>query len=121
MPFLLSRPFQVCQRMLSTPELRARIQNQDTELFILRVMVAIIILYDHVDPKGAFAKGSAVDVKGCLKVLVSHPMLEKSLVNALKFSTRHLKDESTPKSTRMMIEEAEHVGSNTNQPQELVQ
>ena len=35
----------------------SRLQYEETELFILRVMVAIIILYDHVHPNGAFAKG----------------------------------------------------------------
>ena len=39
---------QVCQKMLDTPELRGRIQQQETEKFIIRVMVALIILYDHI-------------------------------------------------------------------------
>ena len=43
--------------MLDTPELRSKIQSQETERFIVRVMVALIILYDHVHPTGAFAKG----------------------------------------------------------------
>ncbi len=47
----------VCQKMLEMPELKSRLQYEETELFILRVMVAIIILYDHVHPTGAFAKG----------------------------------------------------------------
>ncbi len=49
---------QVCQKMLDIPELKSRIQHEETELFILRVMVAIVILYDHVHPTGAFAKGN---------------------------------------------------------------
>ena len=44
--------------MLDTPNLRERIHQQETEQLILRVMVAIIILYDHVHPTGAFAKGN---------------------------------------------------------------
>jgi len=31
-------------------------------MFCLRVMVAVIILYDHVHPIGAFAKTSPIDV-----------------------------------------------------------
>ena len=46
--------------MLDTPELRSRIQQQETEKFIIRVMVALIILYDHIHPTGAFAKGITV-------------------------------------------------------------
>lgn len=43
--------------MLDSPELRARLKYEETELFILRVMVATIILYDHVHKSGAFVKG----------------------------------------------------------------
>lgn len=31
-------------------------------LFCMRVMVGVIILYDHVHPVGAFAKTSKIDV-----------------------------------------------------------
>jgi CYRIA/CYRIB Rac1 binding domain len=54
---MLSVMAKVCQKMLEMPELKSRLQYEETELFILRVMVAIIILYDHVHPTGAFAKG----------------------------------------------------------------
>ena len=37
-------------------------ESKDTRLFCLRVMVGVIILYDHVDPVGAFQKKSAIDV-----------------------------------------------------------
>ena len=43
--------------MLDTPEMKARLKSRETETFILRVMIATIILYDHVHPSGAFAKG----------------------------------------------------------------
>jgi hypothetical protein len=55
---MLSMMAKVCQKMLDTPDLKSRIQNEATEMFILRVMVGIIILYDHVHPYGAFAKGT---------------------------------------------------------------
>ena len=48
---------QVCQKMLDNQELRQRIKQKETERFILRVMVALVILYDHIQPTGAFAKG----------------------------------------------------------------
>ena len=47
----------VCQKMMELPELKARIQDQDTETFVVRVLVGIITLYDHINPDGAFAKG----------------------------------------------------------------
>ena len=77
---------QVCQTMMGTPDLRYRIDNEETRLFVLRVMVGLIILYDRVRPDGAFVKGSEVDVAGCVKVLKiclseSHPDVLVNLVN----------------------------------------
>lgn len=54
---MLSVMAKVCQKMLDSPEMRARLMFEETEPFILRVMVAAVILYDHVHPTGAFAKG----------------------------------------------------------------
>lgn len=44
-------------------EYRCRFTNTDTMLFCMRVMVGVIILYDHVHPVGAFAKTSKIDVR----------------------------------------------------------
>ncbi|CAG0896780.1 unnamed protein product [Darwinula stevensoni] len=82
----------VCQRMID-PDLIARFQRGETQLFVLRVMVGLIILYDHVHPVGAFAKASCVDVsfcipgiiKGCIKVLKEQPTSNsEGLLNALR-------------------------------------
>lgn len=54
----LSRPL-FCHR-----EYRSRFTNTETLLFCMRVMVGVIILYDHVHPVGAFAKTSKIDVSG---------------------------------------------------------
>lgn len=35
-------------------------------LFCMRVMVGVIILYDHVHPVGAFAKTSKIDVRAAI-------------------------------------------------------
>lgn len=53
---------QVCQRMLDTPGLIQRYRREETQSFVLRVMVGLVILYDHVHPVGAFVKASDVDV-----------------------------------------------------------
>lgn len=45
-------------------EYRSRFTNTETLLFCMRVMVGVIILYDHVHPVGAFAKTSKIDVSG---------------------------------------------------------
>jgi hypothetical protein len=40
----------------------SQFQREETQLFVLRVMVGLVILYDHVHPQGAFVKASNVDV-----------------------------------------------------------
>jgi len=95
---------QVCQRMLETTGLIARYQREETQLFVLRVMVGLVILYDHVHPVGAFVKASDVDVKGCVKVLKEQPTAQsEGLLNALRYTTKHLNDESTPKQIKTLL------------------
>lgn len=54
-------------------------------MFVLRVMVGLVILYDHVHPSGAFVKTSNVDVKGCVKLLKEQPAIRsEGLLNALR-------------------------------------
>uniref|UniRef100_A0A4W3I3P4 Family with sequence similarity 49 member A n=1 Tax=Callorhinchus milii TaxID=7868 RepID=A0A4W3I3P4_CALMI len=81
----LSTMASVCKVMLETPEYRSRFTNDETLLFCMRVMVGVIILYDHVHPVGAFAKTSKIDMKGCIKVLKEQPPNNvEGLLNALR-------------------------------------
>ncbi|KAJ8334681.1 hypothetical protein SKAU_G00403200 [Synaphobranchus kaupii] len=90
---------------LSTASTGARFTNTDTMLFCMRVMVGVIILYDHVHPVGAFAKTSKIDMKGCIKVLKEQPSNSvEGLLNALRYTTRHLNDDSTSKQIRAMLQ-----------------
>ena len=41
---------------------RSKFGSEETVMFCLRVMVGVIILYDHVHPVGAFAKNSSIEV-----------------------------------------------------------
>uniref|UniRef100_A0A3Q3C0U1 Family with sequence similarity 49 member A n=1 Tax=Haplochromis burtoni TaxID=8153 RepID=A0A3Q3C0U1_HAPBU len=101
----LSTMASVCKVMLETPEYSSRFSSEDTLLFCMRVMVGVIILYDHVHPNGAFNKSSKIDMKGCIKVLKDQPADNvEGLLNALKFTTKHLNDETTPKNIRTMLQ-----------------
>uniref|UniRef100_A0A8C9YML1 Family with sequence similarity 49 member A n=1 Tax=Sander lucioperca TaxID=283035 RepID=A0A8C9YML1_SANLU len=81
----LSTMASVCKVMLETPEYSSRFSSEDTLLFCMRVMVGVIILYDHVHPNGAFNKSSKIDMKGCIKVLKDQPADNvEGLLNALK-------------------------------------
>lgn len=71
----------------------------------MRVMVGVIILYDHVHPVGAFAKTSKIDMKGCIKVLKDQPSTStEGLLNALRYTTRHLNDDTTSKQIRALLQ-----------------
>ncbi|KAM9844654.1 CYFIP-related Rac1 interactor B-like isoform 1-T2 [Aulostomus maculatus] len=100
----LSTMASVCKVMLETPEYRSRFTSDDTVLFCLRVMVGVIILYDHVHPAGAFVKTSNIDMKGCIRVLKEQPPSSvEGLLNALRYTTKHLNDESTSKQIKNML------------------
>uniref|UniRef100_A0A8C0UQK7 CYFIP related Rac1 interactor A n=6 Tax=Passeriformes TaxID=9126 RepID=A0A8C0UQK7_CYACU len=101
----LSTMASVCKVMLETPEYRSRFTSEETLMFCMRVMVGVIILYDHVHPVGAFSKTSKIDMKGCIKVLKEQPPDSvEGLLNALRFTTKHLNDESTSKQIRAMLQ-----------------
>ncbi|XP_048866938.1 CYFIP-related Rac1 interactor B isoform X1 [Brienomyrus brachyistius] len=101
----LSTMASVCKIMLETPEYRSRFASEETASFCLRVMVGVIILYDFVHPVGAFAKGSKIDMRGCIKVLRDQPRNSvEGLLNALRYTTKHLNDESTSKSIKAMLQ-----------------
>uniref|UniRef100_A0A6I8SU63 CYFIP related Rac1 interactor B n=1 Tax=Xenopus tropicalis TaxID=8364 RepID=A0A6I8SU63_XENTR len=101
----LSTMASVCRVMLETPEYRSRFTNEETVSFCLRVMVGVIILYDHVHPVGAFAKTSKIDMKGCIKVLKEQPPNSvEGLLNALRYTTKHLNDETTSKQIKTMLQ-----------------
>lgn len=67
-------------------------------------MVGLIILYDHVHPDGAFVRSSHVDVKGCVKLLQAQPAIKaEPLLNALRYTTRNLNLDTTPKTIRNLL------------------
>lgn len=102
----LSTMGRVCQTMLNNPELIAKFERIETPLFVTRVMVAIFVLYDRVNPHGAFAKGSQLDVKVCVRLLKGLPSSSsESLLNAIRYTTKHLHDEETPRSVKTMLRE----------------
>lgn len=82
----------------------SRFQNEGTVHFVLRVMVGVIILYDHVHPNGAFIKTTQIDVRGSIKVLKEQPpTVVEGLLNALRYTTRHLNDDTTPKNIKSLL------------------
>lgn len=101
---VLSTMAQICRVMIDNPDFVARFQERNTVLFCLRVMVALIILYDHVHPVGAFDKSAPINVKSCVKVLKDQePSEVEHLLNALRYNSKHLNDQDTPNGIRKVL------------------
>ncbi|BFZ17057.1 hypothetical protein BsWGS_20096 [Bradybaena similaris] len=99
----LSMMANICRVMIENPQYRSRIK-EETQLFCLRVMVGVIILYDHVHPVGAFAKTSGIEMKSCIKLLKDQQKgTVESLLNALRYTTKHLQDETTSRTIKNML------------------
>ncbi|CAJ0905196.1 3665_t:CDS:2, partial [Entrophospora sp. SA101] len=81
-----------------------RTQKPETTAFCLRVMVVSIILYDHIDPQGAFNRQSLINIKSSVKAIQTHGTSEcTNLISALRFNTKHLNDQSTPKNIKQLL------------------
>jgi len=97
----------VCQDMVE----KQRFKSDQTNMFCLRAMTGSIILYDHINPQGAFFKKSLIHVKGCIQVLkgfqptvpVTGTPPTEGLLNALRFTTIHLNDPETPSAVKQML------------------
>lgn len=98
-----STMIRVCQKMIERREFYERLEREETILFILRVMVGLIILYDHVHPEGAFVKSSHIDIKSSVKIIRDQQPSNETLLNALRYTTKHLKDEATPRQIKVIL------------------
>ncbi|KAK7100251.1 CYFIP-related Rac1 interactor B-like [Littorina saxatilis] len=100
----LSTMANICRVMIENSSYSSRFKNEETKFFCLRVMVGVIILYDHVHPVGAFAKTSGIEMKSSIKVLKEQdPSKVEGLLNALRYTTKHLQDESTPRTIKTLL------------------
>jgi len=102
-----------CQTIL---ERRVELEQKGinhNEVFVMRVLIGVIILFDHACETGVFAKSSGIDVAACVKAMMSNPepsesmqKARKSLLKAIQYTTIHWKDKTTPKKTIAVIEAA---------------
>jgi len=97
----------VCQHMVEVKTF----PSESTNLFCLRAMTGAIILYDHLHLQGAFNKKSPINMRGCISVLKNFNGAGSSsgtspsagLLNALRFTTKHLNDPDTPTSIKQLL------------------
>ncbi|KAJ1973218.1 hypothetical protein H4R35_004231 [Dimargaris xerosporica] len=78
--------------------------HAESSLFFQRVIVTCTILYDHVEPLGVFQRNSSINVRSIVSMLKKcHNQQTENLLNALRYSTKHLNDETTPKQVRILL------------------
>ncbi|CAJ0955641.1 unnamed protein product, partial [Mesorhabditis belari] len=94
----------VCCYMVTHEEAAMRL-GDTARLFCVRVMVGCLILYDHVDEQGAFVRDSPINVKTAVQVIRQHTTQPQtdSLLNSIRYTTKHFNQESTPKSIRQLL------------------
>jgi hypothetical protein len=83
---------------------KARFKNIKTNMFCLRGMTGAILLVDHVDEHGAFQKKSTINMKGAISQLKSFTEASTDgLLNALRYTTKHLNDPDTPAAIKNLL------------------
>jgi len=97
----LETMIEVTIRMLENISTSAKFESEDTVHYIMRVMTGLVIIYDHVHDGGAFQKRGPVDIKAAVTVLKSRN--EEVLLDALRYSTKHFNDESTPPKIKALL------------------
>eukprot|EP00742_Colponemidia_sp_Colp-10_P000692 GILJ01000753.1.p1 GENE.GILJ01000753.1~~GILJ01000753.1.p1 ORF type:complete len:316 (+),score=47.54 GILJ01000753.1:39-986(+) len=86
---------------------KKRFESVETNLFCLRAMVGAIILYDHVHPIGAFHRRSEIKMSKNIDLLLSFTAAStENLLNVLRYSSKHLNDDSTPASIQDKLSES---------------
>ncbi|KAG0173473.1 Protein fam49a [Apophysomyces sp. BC1034] len=83
-------------------------QRPEALSYCLKVMVVSIILYDHIDHSGAFSKSSPISIKNSVKIIqtvitVPDESSTSTLLSALRYNSKHLNDETTPKNVKNMV------------------
>jgi len=92
----------LCQSMVANKTFN----NDATNMFCLRAMTGAVILFDHTDPIGAFHRKTPVNIKGVantLKTYTSNTSSTDGLLNALRFTTVHLNDATTPNAIKQQL------------------
>ncbi|CAO3657596.1 unnamed protein product [Mucor hiemalis] len=89
---------------------KKRNQSPEVSAFCMKVMVVSIILYDHIDPNGAFYKSSPINIKNSVKIIqtittvnVSKDYNATNLLFALRYNSKHLNDDTTPKGVKNLV------------------
>lgn len=71
---------------------RKKFDDAAINLLCARAMAGSIVLFDHVDPLGAFHKKAPIQLKQCIQSLKKEFPGEPALTNAIRFSSKHFNE-----------------------------
>ncbi|CAD6194008.1 unnamed protein product [Caenorhabditis auriculariae] len=94
----------VCRFMLTNKDTLDIMQRQ-TRLLCARVMVGLIVLFDHVSPNGAFCD-SPINFRSVVALIRTHTSGEQmqNLIDILRYNTRSYRDGNIPRTTRQLLD-----------------
>jgi len=97
----LSQLANVCLDMVE----KGMFESKDTNVFCLRAMTAAIILVDHISDEGVFLRKSPINIKNAIITLRDKQEIfgTGGLLNALKYTTKHLNDQETPSTIKNLL------------------
>jgi hypothetical protein len=101
-PKVLATIANVCLHLVKTK----RFKDSATDLLCVRSMVGSIVLFDHVSQEGAFVKRSGINIRQAVQLITKEYVEQKPLINALRYSTLHFSDDTTPAAITQMLENA---------------
>jgi len=80
-------------------------ESQELNIFCLRAMTASVILVDHLSEEGVFCRRSPVNIKNAIICLrdKQEELGTVGLINALKYTTKHLNDQDTPNTIKNLL------------------
>ncbi|OHT15036.1 putative protein FAM49B [Tritrichomonas foetus] len=80
-----------------------KFSNEKTNIKCLSGITFAILLYDHISTNGAFHQKSPIHVRDGLYALKTFSPRQTELINIIKYSSKHLSDDSTPANIKDML------------------
>ena len=68
--------------------------NEKSMLLLLRCIVGAILMFDHLYPQGAYNNNNKYHIKEALELLINFQPKQIGLINAIKYSSKHLNDQN---------------------------
>jgi len=95
---VLSTMANSCMLMLKNK----KFSRSELNTLLARVMAGSIVIFDHIDDIGAFAKRSPVNIRQCVTLLKKDFPNDPSLMNSLRYSTKTFRD--APSKTQALFD-----------------